>query len=157
MTQIPNELTRNFADPAVRRRLMEEYADCRGFQGKNENDEIVWVSISSNEITVATYQSNGWVRVNYYDENGLASGEAYNGRWNKPEPEEDAVWLIIENWYEDGAVYVTTFKTHEAASVAFQRLKAGFDADEVAEGAGEFFHVFGQMNCEVKRSVIQDV
>lgn len=157
MTQIPNELTRNFADPAVRRKLMTEYADCRGFQGKNEKDEIVWVSISSDDITVATYQSNGWVRVNYYDENGLAAGEAYNGRWNKPEEKDDVVYVVIENDIENGEVYVEIYKTKEAALDLLNVRKSKHSEDEIVEDDdGLWFSVDGY-TCEIKEKVICDV
>lgn len=157
MKQIPNELTKNFKDPAVRRKLMQEYADCRGFQGKNEDDEIVWVSISSDQITVATYQKNGWVRVNYYDENGLSSGEAYNGRWNKPEEKDEVVYIVVENLYEEGIIHVTPYKKYEAAKGYYDLLKSEYNEDEIEENEdADSFHVFGICTCEIEKKVICD-
>lgn len=156
MTKIPNELTKNFKDPAVRRKLMQEYADCRGFQGKNEDDEIVWVSISSDQIIVSTYQKNGWVRVNYYDENGLSSGEAYNGKWNKPEEKDDVVYVVVENDIENSEVYVEIYKTKEAALNLLNVRKSEYSEDEIVEDDdGLWFSVDGY-TCEIKVKVICD-
>ena len=38
------------------------------------------VSIAKDSIVVKTNQSNGWIRVNYYDENGNPEGESFEGR-----------------------------------------------------------------------------
>ena len=79
---IPNEMSAKFADPAGRRELMKMYGGSAfPYVGHNADGESVLVSIMTNGITVRTEQSNGWVRVNYYDENGLAAGETFDGRW----------------------------------------------------------------------------
>lgn len=79
---IPNEMSAKFADPAGRCELMKVYGDSSfPYAGCNADGEAVLVSIRSNGITVRTEQSNGWVRVNYYDEKGLAAGETFDGRW----------------------------------------------------------------------------
>ena len=82
MNTIPNELTKNFEDIECRRKLIELYGDSElPFGGVNEDGEDVLVSISKTGIVVRTNQKNGWVRVNYYDENGDFAGESYDGRW----------------------------------------------------------------------------
>lgn len=79
---IPNEMSARFGDPAGRRELMKKYGESAfPFAGINAEGESVLVSIMPDKITVRTNQSNGWVRVNYYDENGLAAGETFDGRW----------------------------------------------------------------------------
>lgn len=51
---------------------------------KNEDGEDVMVMIEQgDEMTVRTFQSNGWLRVNYYNHLGLSEGETFEGRWNK--------------------------------------------------------------------------
>jgi hypothetical protein len=58
--------------------LMKQYgSDNQTFAGKNEKGERVLFHIFSNEIVVTTFQNNGWMRINYYDENGFFAGETY--------------------------------------------------------------------------------
>ena len=84
--QIPNDLSKNFGDIACRRKMMELYGDSTfPFSGTNEDGEDVLVSISKTGIVVSTNQSNGWVRVNYYDQDGFPAGETYDGRWKAPD------------------------------------------------------------------------
>ena len=49
--------------------------------GKNEHGESVYLSVAKTGIILKTEQHNGWVRVNYYDENGFPTGESFDGRW----------------------------------------------------------------------------
>ena len=85
MNQIPNELTKDFGDIECRRKLIELYGNSStAYSGVNEDGEDVLVSIDTTGIVVKTNQSNGWVRVNYYDETGDAAGETYEGRWCDP-------------------------------------------------------------------------
>lgn len=160
MIRIPNEDVACFKDPDCKVRLMRKYGHCAPFIGTNAEGEKVILSIAPDSIVLETYQSNGWIRKNYYDGNGFPDGEMYDGKWHKPDPEEEnTVWLVVENCYEDGVVHVTTFRTHEAASAEFQRIKSKFEDNEISEstaGSGEYFHAFGLMYCEVKRSVIRD-
>lgn len=81
--KIPNELTCKFSDINVRKELIRKYGDSHfPFSGTNENGESVLVSIDKERgITVRTEQTNGWVRINYYDKDGLYEGESYDGRW----------------------------------------------------------------------------
>ena len=42
--------------------------------GKNTNDEDMDISFSEDGVVTKTYQNNGWLRVNYYDKNGMSKG-----------------------------------------------------------------------------------
>jgi len=63
---------------------MAEYGDTdTPFVGKNADGETVMVHVAKDNIIVETYQSNGWVRKNYYNAKGIAEGESFDGRWDK--------------------------------------------------------------------------
>lgn len=52
---------------------MQDYGDSKlPFEGKNENGEIMLISIGKTNITTRTLQHNGWMRINSYtfDEDG---------------------------------------------------------------------------------------
>lgn len=49
--------------------------------GENENGENTQTSINKDGITLSTMQNNGFIRLNYFDQNGYPSGETFNGRW----------------------------------------------------------------------------
>ena len=49
--------------------------------GKNTDDEDMDISLSEDGVVTKTYQNNGWLRVNYYDENGFMECETFEGRW----------------------------------------------------------------------------
>ena len=51
------------------------------FSGENEDGECVFLSISESGMILRTEQENGWVRVNYYDQDGYATGEGFDGKW----------------------------------------------------------------------------
>lgn len=77
-----NKIFFDSTDSALLRSLMEEYGDSKyPFYGKNEDGEDTEIHISKEEIIYKTMQSNGWVRVNYFDENGIEAGETFDGRW----------------------------------------------------------------------------
>jgi len=79
-----NQLAANFTDINVRRTLMQEFGkSTTPFSGVNEDGESVILHIAEDSIIVETYQSNGWVRKNYYDAEGFAAGETFDGRWNR--------------------------------------------------------------------------
>ena len=62
--------------------LMEQHGDSQfPYHGKNENGEDVEIHIGKSSVIHKTYQNNGWVRANHYDENGLPNGEIFEGRW----------------------------------------------------------------------------
>lgn len=49
--------------------------------GKNENGENTYISVNEDNITISTYQRNGWIRENVYWRDGTEE-ELYAGRWN---------------------------------------------------------------------------
>ena len=76
-----NELAKDFNNRETRVLLMKEFGDSKqAFSGINEDGEAILISIAKDSIVVKTNQSNGWVRVNYYDENGNPEGETFEGR-----------------------------------------------------------------------------
>lgn len=76
-----NELAKDFNNIKSRKALMKEFGDSKqAFSGINEDGEAILISIAKDSIIVKTNQSNGWVRVNYYDENGNPEGESFEGR-----------------------------------------------------------------------------
>ena len=82
--KISNELAKNFADIESRRKIIEEYADSeQPFFGINEDEEQVELHVAESGIILKTYQSNGWLRVNYYDAEGYPEGETFEGKWNE--------------------------------------------------------------------------
>lgn len=157
MKQIPNELTKNFKDPAVRCLLMKEYSDCRGFQGTNEDGEEVFVSINPDSIVVTTFQKNGWMRDNYYNAEGYPDGEAYTGKWNKPEDPAEVVYLLILNWMDEGRFEVIPYKHSESAIGAYQMyLKLMKNDNPVELGKDKHFNCFGILDCMIQKKVICD-
>lgn len=69
-------------DPKLLRNLMKQHGDTQfPFFGTNEDGEDIEIHISKTNIIYKTYQRNGWLRVNHYDENGLPDGETFEGRW----------------------------------------------------------------------------
>ena len=82
MLTIPNELSARFDEVEVRKQIMEEYGDsATDFIGENADDELVSMAVYHDKIIVTTYQSNHWVRKDYYDENGYYECEMYDGKW----------------------------------------------------------------------------
>lgn len=76
---IPNEIGRKFGSPDGRKEMMQGYTGIHS--GTNSDGETVLVSISPTLMTLTTFQGNGWVRVNWYDANGLPAGETFDGKW----------------------------------------------------------------------------
>lgn len=80
--KIPDELGRDFGKVETRRKIMEQYGDCKSiFCGNNEDGEMVEIHVSADGIILKTFQLNGWVRVNDYDVNGYDCGETFEGKW----------------------------------------------------------------------------
>ena len=76
-----NELAKDFNNRETRVLLMKEFSDSdEPYCGINEDGEDIMIYIYSDSITTKTNQSNGWVRVNYYDEFGNQEGETFEGR-----------------------------------------------------------------------------
>lgn len=82
---IPNELSQQFITVAGRKKLIDLYGDVNDmFTGHNEDGEMVCVSFDKTHgIVLKTYQNNGWLRANYYDNEGWPTGESFQGRWDK--------------------------------------------------------------------------
>lgn len=61
---------------------MREFGDVNdSFFGKNKKGEDVVIGIKPDGVSITTYQANGWVRNNFYNEEGELEGEMYSGRW----------------------------------------------------------------------------
>lgn len=61
---------------------MEKYGSSpTSFSGVNVDDEDIEISISSDQITVLTFQKNGWTRRNTYYKNTDETDETYEGKW----------------------------------------------------------------------------
>lgn len=80
---IPCELSACFNEPEMRRQLVEQYGDHDTlYSGTNNSGETVQLSFDKERgIIQHTFQNNGWLRVNYYDKDGRAAGETYDGKW----------------------------------------------------------------------------
>lgn len=79
---IPSEISSKFNTQEGRKNIIKLYGSSLNlFHGVNEDGETVLLSIRKDGMTLTTYQDNGWLRVNYYDENGCAEGETFDGRW----------------------------------------------------------------------------
>ena len=49
---------------------------------KNEDGEDVLVFFEKDEgMDIHTFQDNGWLRVNYFNNEGYSDGETFKGRW----------------------------------------------------------------------------
>lgn len=53
-----------------------------GCKNSDGEDVVVLREVGSG-LEILTFQDNGWLRVNYFDENGYDDGEAFRGRWDK--------------------------------------------------------------------------
>ena len=64
-------------------KLMDKYGKADDtYWGRNENDELTWISIYENRIVTLTYQQNGWARENIYHDDGT-SEELFLGRYEQ--------------------------------------------------------------------------
>ena len=81
---IPNELSSRFDTVADRKELIDRYGDSNSmFIGNNAEGETVYLSVDACGIILKTEQENGWVRVTYYDADGVATGEGFDGKWKE--------------------------------------------------------------------------
>ena len=72
------ELTKHFDDVENRRTLMREFGDYPDMLfGVNSKGERTAISINPDGIIVDTYQRNGYIRKNFYDESGYMYAEHY--------------------------------------------------------------------------------
>lgn len=77
-----NNILFNGNDAEGLKKLMAEHGNSHSPKyGKNAAGEDVEIHIAKDSIVYKTYQSNGWLRVNHYDENGQPAGETFEGRW----------------------------------------------------------------------------
>lgn len=82
MISIPNELSARFGEIEVRKQIMAEYGDSNSmFVGTNADGETTMMSVFKDKIIVKTHQNNGWIRVDYFDSDGLYEAEMYEGKW----------------------------------------------------------------------------
>lgn len=82
MERIPNSLSFRFNTVEGRQQMIRKYSSSKSmYFGKNEDGEDVYLSIAKSGMVLKTEQHNGWVRVNYYDQNGFPTGESFDGRW----------------------------------------------------------------------------
>lgn len=82
-TENLNALCKDFDNIDNRREIIRLFNDIdTALTGNNENGETVELHISKDALITKTYQANGWVRVNYYDNNGEMTDETFEGRWN---------------------------------------------------------------------------
>ncbi|MFS0878219.1 hypothetical protein [Solibacillus isronensis] len=52
------------------------------YGGKNADGERVVVLVEAGEgLEIETFQANGWIRANYYDNDGFSEGETFLGRY----------------------------------------------------------------------------
>lgn len=93
---IPNEEIAGFKYAACKVRLMREYGHCAPFDGLNEDGERIVLSVAPESILLETYQHNGWIRQNWFDENGCPAGETFSGRWYVPENPQSTKDAISE-------------------------------------------------------------
>ena len=148
MNSIPNELAARFAEVDIRKQIMKEYGNSESaFLGHNEDGELVEMSVHPDEIIVKTYQENGWLRVNYYDENGLPNGETFEGKWEdesermqQAEPEElhEVYTVAIVNiWRPEAEAWISNFTTEARA----ERFRAKVLEWIQAHGCSDFLRV----------------
>lgn len=77
-----NELAEDFDNSDSRRLLIQEFGNIKfPISGRNDSGEKILLNVSKNGIVVDTFQSNGWVRLNFYDADGNPEGESFDGRW----------------------------------------------------------------------------
>lgn len=65
--------------PGERRALMEKGSAM--YPGKSIEGEDILVQVDETGIEVKTFQENGWMRVDYYNERGYHEGQTFQGRW----------------------------------------------------------------------------
>jgi hypothetical protein len=76
---IPDNDAQKFTTIEGRKELMRNY---NGFYaGVNADSEKITLAISPASMELTTFQSNGWVRSNFYSADGLPAGETFDGKW----------------------------------------------------------------------------
>ena len=73
-----DEIYFDSTSPALLRKLMKEHGDSEfPFYGTNSEGETIKLSVGYDSIVLETYQKNGWIRKNYFDELGYPNGETF--------------------------------------------------------------------------------
>jgi hypothetical protein len=76
-------LSVKFEDTEEVKKFIEE-TESGMYKGVNADKEVVWVMLEQGVgMDVHTNQSNGHVRIDDYNKNGLKVSETFNGRWDK--------------------------------------------------------------------------
>lgn len=76
---ISNHVSQRFTTADGRKELMRNFVGT--YSGTNSDEERVLLIICPTSLELTTFQSNGWVRINWYDADGLATGEAFDSKW----------------------------------------------------------------------------
>lgn len=81
--RIPNELSNRIGELKGRQKMIRKYGNMNTtFGGVNAEGEDVLISFDTESgIKLSTFQKNGWLRVNYFDKDGVAEGETFEGKW----------------------------------------------------------------------------
>lgn len=78
--EAPKDLGKHLAfGPEERRALMAKGSAM--YPGKNLDGEDILVQVDETGIEVKTFQENGWMRVDYYNQNGYHEGQTFQGKW----------------------------------------------------------------------------
>lgn len=81
-SQFGKQLILDFSNPEEVKEAIKRYRHLdHSVDGINQNGEQQHISFSESGAVLTTYQANGFVRINYFDENGQLEGEAFDGRW----------------------------------------------------------------------------
>lgn len=72
----------DFGDPNSIVDAMKKFGDSRSpYSGSNDEGETILVHIGPTDLILETFQSNGWVRKDFFNEYGELEGQTYDGRW----------------------------------------------------------------------------
>lgn len=85
MAKIKGTLELDFSNPKQVSEAISNYKYCpEVFTGTNQNGESVEICFYSDATAqLTTYQDNGWVRVNYYSEDGYCECETFERMWRE--------------------------------------------------------------------------
>lgn len=83
--EIKVTLELDFSNPKQVSEAISNYKYCpEVFIGTNQNGESVEICFYSDATAqLTTYQDNGWVRVNYYSEDGCCECETFERKWRE--------------------------------------------------------------------------
>jgi uncharacterized protein YodC (DUF2158 family) len=72
---IPDNDAQKFTTIDGRKELMRNYKGI--YAGVNTDGERIVLAISPTSMELTTFQSDGWVRINWYNADGLPAGETF--------------------------------------------------------------------------------